>query len=276
MNKHCNYRLLLPAIIFVTACFFFSCKTQHKAISQPLKEQDPGYLFEQLKKNELKFNSISAKFNVEADINNDNKSFTGAIYIIRDSTIWLSITKFGIEAARFLITQDSAKMINRLNNTYFIGGFDYVCELFKVDFDFDILQSLIIGNDFSYYDNTAFKTSVDNKCYKLSTLGRRKLKKYIKNANEEQRVLIQDIWLDPNTYKIVKIAMKEVKQENRKFESYYSGFESVDGQSFPYELKCEINDDKHIQVNITFTRVTIDKVEVMPFKIPAGYIRVEK
>jgi hypothetical protein len=274
-SKNHNLSVFLLNLLFA-ACILTSCKTPRQAILQPLKEQGPDYLFTQLKKNELKFNTLSLKLNVDAVIDNDNKSFSGNVFIIHDSIIWLSISKFGIEAARFLISQDTAKMINRLNSTYFVGDFDYVSSLFKVDFDFDILQALIIGNDFSYYANDVFKASVDNKNYKLSTIGRRKLKKYIKKANEEQRVLIQDIWLDPLTFKITKIMMKEVKQENRKFESFYSDFQLINEQLFPSVLKCEITDDKRIEVNITFTKTSIDKDENMPFKIPAGYTRVER
>jgi hypothetical protein len=268
---------MIPAPAFLVflfmACLVLSCKPTRKAIVQPLKEQGPQYLFDQLKKNELRFKTLSLKFNADAVIDKENKSFSGNVYIIHDSSIWLSISKFGIEAARFLITQDTAKMINRMNSTYFIGDFDYVASLFKVDFDFDILQALIIGNDFSYYDNDVFKAALENKQYKLSTINRRKLKKYVIKANEEQRVLVQDIWLDPQSFKINKIMMKEVKQENRKFESNYSQFQLVNEQLFPFSLKCEINDDKRIEVNISFTKVVIDKDEKMPFKIPSGYKR---
>lgn len=276
MNKWCcivGGLLLTGLVMMVTVT---SCGWNRKVIAQPIKEQGPEYLFEQLKKNELKYNSLSLRFNAEAELNNENKSFSGAVNIIRDSVIWLSISKFGLEAARFLITQDSAKMINRLNNTYFVGDFSYVCAMFKIDFDYDMLQSLIIGNDFSYYDNDVFKATIDNREYKLSTVGRRKLKKFVKADNEAQRVLIQDIWLDPETFKIVKVSMKEIKQENRRFDSFYSGFEMIDEQRFPFNLKVEINDEKKIVVDITFTKATINTVENIPFKIPEGYIRVEK
>lgn len=272
-----NLRWLVAAGAFLLlAMFCISCKTRRQAIVQPLKEQGPEYLFTELKKNELNYRTLSARFNVEALVNNESRSFSGNVVILRDSVIWLTISKFGLEAARFLITTDSAKMINRLNSTYYSGDFSHVTNLFNIDFDFDILQALIIGNDFSYYDNDVFKASVDNRNYKLSTVGRRKLKKHIRQANEEQRVLIQDIWLDPYTFKIVKIMMKEVKQENRKFESFYSDFQTLEEQLVPYSLKCEIHDEKKIVVNITYTRITINKEENMPFKIPAGYTRVER
>jgi hypothetical protein len=253
-----------------------ACKTR-QVITQPLKEQGPEYLFEQMKKSELKYSTFSARFGAEAVVDQNNTSFSGAIYIVRDSLIWMSVSKFGLEVARFLITPDSAKMLNRINDSYFIGDFNYVCGLFQVDFDFDILQALITGNDFSYYDNDVFKASVENKSYKLSTIGRRKLKKYVIKENEAQRVLIQDILLDPENFKITKISIKEVKQENRKFESFYSDFRLLENQLTPYSLKVEITDDKkRIDVSVSFTKISLNTKENASFKIPADFKRVEK
>lgn len=274
MSKRAGNTVIL--LLLLTILGAGACKT-HKVIIQPLKEQGPEYLFEQMKKNELRYHSVSAKFSAEADVDNNNTSFSGAMYLVRDSLIWLTVSKFGLEVARFQITPDSAKMINRINNTYFTGKFDYVCNLFRIDFDFDILQALLTGNDFSYYDNNVFKASVDNKNYKLSTIGRRKLKKYVRADNEAQRVLVQDIWLDPDSFKIVKIAMKEVKQENRKFEAYFSGFDVIEDQRFAYDIRYEIQDEKkRFKVDVEFSRITLNKVEIAPFKIPADYTRVEK
>jgi hypothetical protein len=275
--NNCNTAIVVVLIAAVTALAGFSCKAREKIDHAPLKEQGPEYLFEQMKKNELKYNTFYAKFSAEAEIDNNNSSLSGVICVRRDSTIWLNISKFGLEVARFLITPDSAKMVDRINEKYFIGDFNYVCGLFKVDFDFDMLQALILGNDFSYYDNNVFKASVDIKNYKLSTIGRRKLKKFVLQSNDEQRVLVQDIWLDPVTFKIVRISMKELGQESRKFESLYEGFDLVGEQRFPYNVKFEINDEKKkIKIGVWYTRVSLNTNEVMPFKIPEGYKRMEK
>jgi hypothetical protein len=252
-----------------------SCKTQRKVIMEPIREQGPEYLFQQLKKNELQYNSLSIKFTADAEVDNKNTSFSGNLYIVRDSLIWVSVQKFGLEAARLLLTNDTAKMMNRINNTYFIGGFDYVNELFNTDFDFDMIQALVTGNDFRYYTSDQFKATVENKNYKLSTVNRIKLKKFVKHENEAQKVLIQDIWLDPQTFKIEHIQLKEVKNLNRKFESFYSDFTDLEGQLFPNTIKCEIVEEKKITVMIRFERVTLNKTETASFRIPQSYQKAE-
>jgi hypothetical protein len=275
MNKTVAASRLYLLIVFLLSVFVVSCKTERKVIMEPIREQGPDYLFQQLKKNELQYNTLSVKFSAEAEVDNKNQSFSGNLYIIRDSLIWVSIQKFGLEAARLLLTNDTAKMMNRLNNTYFIGDFDYVNELFNTDFDFDMIQALVTGNDFRYYESTQFRATVENKNYKLSTVNRIKLKKFVKHENEAQKVLIQDIWLDPKTFKIEHILLKEVKNQNRKFESFYSDFADLEGQLFPNTIMCEITEEKKISVNISFDKITLNKNETASFRIPQSYQRVE-
>ncbi len=271
MNKPGNYYSYL--IILLLTASFFSCKTSHRhELVIPIKEQGPDYLFTQMKKSEFNYKCLSLKFSAEVETNGQSNSFSGNIYLVKDSLMWISIQKFGLEAVRLLITNDSAKMMNRINKTYFIGTFDKVNELFKTDFDFDILQSILTGNDFTYYDGNVFKANIENKLYHLSTLGRMKLKKYVKTEKEYSMVLIEDMWLDPATFKIVKTTLKEIKtQDRRKMECNYSDFLTLENKLFPQKLTFEIIDEKKLKGTITFTRISPDKVESFPFNIPSSY-----
>lgn len=271
MNKTLTFTLLLLFPVLT----FFSCKTsRHYELVSPIKEQGPDYLFEQMKKSEFNYKTISLKFSAEVESNGENNSFSGNIYIVKDSLMWISIQKFGLEAVRVLITTDSAKMINRINKTYFISDFNKVNELFETDFDFDILQSILTGNDFNYYERDVFKAAIELKWYHLSTLGRRKLKKYVKSEKEYSMVLIQDLWLDANTFKIVKTTLKEIKtQDRRKIECNYSDFLMIQDKLFPQKVEFGITDVKKLKGTLNFTRISPDKVEDFPFNIPSSYTK---
>ena len=122
-----------------------------------LKNKGADYLFEQLKKNELKYNLFSSKITVTVIENKSSNTFYGNIRLKRDTALWLSITPaVGIEMLRVLITPDSLKLINRLKQTYLSEKFDYINILLNTDMDFDVLQSFIVGNDLSYYENDKF------------------------------------------------------------------------------------------------------------------------
>jgi hypothetical protein len=268
-----NKSLTIALLFLLTSLAFFSCKTsRHHELVQPLKEQGPDYLFAQMKKSEFSYKTLSLKFSAEVESNGENSSFSGNIYVVRDSLMWISIQKFGLEAVRLLITIDSAKMINRINKTYFISDFDKVNELFKTDFDFDILQSVLTGNDFTYYEDNVFKATIELKWYHLSTPGRQKIKKYVKSEKEYSMVLIQDLWLDAENFKIVKTTLKEIKtQDRRKIECNYSDFLAFGDKLFPQKVEFEITDEKKLKGTINFTRISPDKVEDFPFNIPASY-----
>ena len=116
-----HFRLL---ILLLLAPFFFitSCSPARKVMKAPIKEEGADFLFAKLKEKELKFDWFSAKFSAEYSNKGKENSFSGQIRIRKDSLIWISLTPMlGIEAVRLMISQDSVKLMNRLNDTYFIG-----------------------------------------------------------------------------------------------------------------------------------------------------------
>ncbi|MBU0486695.1 MAG: DUF4292 domain-containing protein, partial [Bacteroidetes bacterium] len=190
-----------------------------------------------------------------------------------DSLIWVSISPaLGIEIARIMISNDSIMMINRLESTYFLGNFKFLNQMVNADFDFDMLQAFLTGNDFSYYENDKFKSSVDHndKMYKLSTVGRRKLKKFQNESNNEP--LMEDIWLDPETFKICRLKVNQFK-ENRKFEAHYSSFTGEEGSKYASEIEYDINAEEKVSIQLTYKSVTIDVPQTFPFTIPEKYSR---
>jgi len=240
----------------------------------PIKEEGPDYLFAKLKEKELKFNWFSAKFSAEYQNGSKKNSFSGQIRIRKDSLIWISLTPMlGIEAVRLMISQDSVKLINRLNNTYFIGDYEYVNRFLNTNIDYDLLQAFLLGNDLQFYENGKFRAAVDRGEYKLSTSERQKLKKYVRSSDEKLKIFIQNIWLDARSFKITHAEVKEIRRDNIKLESTYDAFEDQGGQLFPGEMKYIIWAENTIRVSAGFSKIILDLPQQFPFKIPASYTR---
>jgi len=273
MNK---YFLFFLSSIFLSSLFFYSCNPQKKIIKAPIKEEGADYLFEKLKQNELKFEWFTSKFSASYKNKGESNSFDGQIRIRHDSVIWLSFTPLlGIEVFRIIITEDSVKFINRINNTYFIGDYSYVNKFLNTNIDFDILQSFITGNDLSFYENGKFKASLEGSQYKLSTAERMKLKKVVRNSQEPLKILIQNIWIDPESFKITRANVKDIRKQNLKLEASYSVFEKVESQSFPKEVNFDIYADNNIHVSVEFNRININTPQLFPFRIPPSYRQVK-
>ena len=274
MNRLTSLSWSLILIALSATLLLSSCRTQRSIIKKPIKEEGADYLFNKLKKHELKFNWFSARFSADYKNASRETSFSGQIRIKKDSLIWLSLSVMGIEGMRIMITQDSIKYINRLENTYVIGDWFDLNRFLNTNIDYDILQSFLIGNDISFYEEGKFKATIDKNEYKLIAAARGKMKKYIRNNNEALKVFIQNIWLNPETFKITRADVKETRRQNIKLDATYSSFEEISSQLFPREMTYQIIAENRIFIDCSFSRINIEKSLTFPFRIPSSFARV--
>ena len=273
MKKNIIYCIIILSITIS------SCKTTRSIIKAPLKEQGSSFLFKKLNENELQYKTFKSSFTADYEKGKKKTSVSGTIRIKKDSLIWCSITPgLGIEAARMAISPDSLKIINKMEGTYILKDFDFINELINKGLDYDMLQSLIIGNDFSFYDKSSFKASIDNREYRLSTLHRHRLRKLSKTADSLTDVIpFEQIFLDPNNFKISKVYIKEIDKVNRTFQAVYKDHVVINKQLVPQSVEFNINDGENkIHILLKYSKIQIDPVQSYPFNIPVKYKIVER
>lgn len=271
MNK--KYNKILFFLIFSLAIFNSSCKSKKHVLKTSIKEHGFSYLYASMLDNQMEFDYLSAKFTMVYEQGKNTTNLKGQLRIKDDSLIWMSITPaLSIEAARVLLTNDSIKFINRLNKTYFSGEYNLVDSVLNTTIDYSLLQSMFVGNDLTQYDVKKFKSSVDNGLYRMTIRERRKIKRYIKRGEIETRVLVQQIWLYPETYRIARIDIKEQgEDENNKLQVYYSDYIDIDGQLFPSKIHIDITSKKSVSIDIDFNKIVINNPLNFPFRIPSKY-----
>lgn len=283
-RNYMNKTKLFRFIIYILSIFsLFSCKTQETISNTSNRAKEDTIqikttlgsdsIIYKMTENQFNFEWLSAKFTADYETDNNNTSFSGQIRIRKDSIIWISISKFSIEGARILITQDSIFVINRMDNNYFKSDFNYINRFINSTVDFDMLQAFIVGNDFKYYEKDKFKTSFDGEYFHLNTINRHKLKKYIRNENDKLKILIQNIEINPRTYKIINLNVKEVK-ENNKLKISYSDFENINDQLLAKLLQISIISEKVIGIKLEYSKVILNEEFNFPFKIPENYERI--
>jgi len=272
MNRIFTGLLLLGSVILIMT----SCKSTRPIIKAPLKEEGPDSLYSRLKANELHFDWLSAKFDASYKEKRKSNDFKGQVRVRKDSLIWVSITPaLGIEMFRMIITADSVKYFNRFSKEYFIGDYALVSRFLQIHIDFDILQALILGNDFQFYESNSFRASIDNMEYKLSTTGRRKIRKEAEDASSDPIVLLQNIWLNPESFKITKVDVKEYLKDNRKLSATYGDFIGLEKQLYPSALRFDIQADDMIKIKLDYSKVTLNEPMAFPFSIPGNYKRIQ-
>ncbi len=270
MRSRVQIGLVALALLLVTLS---SCRSNKQVLRRSIQEYGFDYLYDQLKTNQLTFNTLNAKFSLEFEQNRKVTNLKGQLRIQNDSLIWMSFSPaLGIEAARVLLSNDSVMFINRLNKSYFTGEYALIDSLLHTTIDYDLLQSMLVGNDLTQYDVNKYKSSVDGELYRMTIRERRKIKRFIKSGEIDTRVLVQQIWLDPDNFRIRRIDIKEKGEENvNNLQVFYDDYIDIDGQLFPSSIHININSQKTIHIQVDFSRTELNKDLSFPFSIPSKY-----
>ena len=92
------------------------------------------------------FTFLNAKGKAQINLKGNKQGANLALRMRRDSIIWVSASLAGIEGVRAVLTRDSVRVINRLEKTYFSGGYDYLSKLLNVPLSFAQMQALLLGD----------------------------------------------------------------------------------------------------------------------------------
>jgi len=266
--------IVLPLLLLLS---FASCRNQKKITLNNgkciLDFKNARTLTTNLKSNELRFTWLKARLSAEALIDSSSNSFTIALRMKKDSIIWMSISKLGIEGARVLITKDSVKFTNTIQNKYFKGDYAYISKLLNTELDFEMLQSLLVGNSVSFYDeDEKIKPGVDDCQYTLGTV--RKFKRRRVERGKELKEPAQSIFLVPENFKIARILFYEFNPD-RSFDAHFGEYVTVDSsQLFPQKMNYTIKAEKNVTIDLNFSKVTLNEEQSFPFKIPDNYEQI--
>lgn len=285
MNKLENPFLISRYCLLITLGSFVllsACKTKKGLPLKPKEElksvvdlRPALQIYDKQQQNELKFNWFSTKADVTVVVDGQSQNFNAVIRIRKDSAIWISINPaLGIEVARAIVTQDSIKVMNRMNNTYLADNICNIASIIKADLDYETLQNLLLGNSFEYYTDDRLKTSIEKDNYLLSSYRKKKLKTILNNPTTSQEP-IQSIWIEPTHFKIVRLLLNEFASQ-RELDATYKDFRQVDSSWVAHGIDVAIKAQKNIQAQFTFDKVKLNVPQEMPFKIPAKYTRMTK
>jgi len=272
MNKRVVYILSLSILIIAIS----SCKSQRAKNKKPIKLYGPDYVLKKMRDNQSTFEWFSGKAKVDFIEGKRKSTFTAQMRMKRDSAIWISVSSgIGIEGARLLLTQDSVKFVNRLDKTYFVGDYAFLSELIDTEINYCMIQSLLTAKKFSWYDNQDLKVKLDNQLYQIESTNRFKLKKQSKLTNFENPVYYQSLWINPETFKIERIKIKELGKENKKILASYKQFRSIKEQLIPYTVDIELDNDKAMKLEMVYYKISLDEEVGFPFSISKKYTPIK-
>jgi Domain of unknown function (DUF4292) len=217
-------------------------------------------LYSHIKSNNIDCNTFSAKLKVHYEAT-DGKDyeFNAFIRIQKNKKIWISInaTLLGIEAFRALITPDSAKVLNKLDKIYQQRSIGYLQEITHLPFDFNVLQSLILGNPI-YLDSNILYYLKDLQGISVLSVG----------------PVFRNYLTLNNDLSLRHSILDDVDQmKDRSCDLTYGDYEKTDTVLFSTYRKIVVSEKGRLDVEMSFKNIRFNENLDFPFSIPKNYKR---
>ena len=273
MNK--KLHILLIFSIFSLLFVETSCSSKKAMTKTSLREFTARNLINEVEKNNFDFDNFQAKINVKIETNDKNVNVKGQLRMKKDSIIWTSVSlPLGVEVVRVKVEPDSVFFINRNDKTYLCESINVFSDISPMITSLEFIQSVLVGNDINLRESDNYKVTIDNGQYNL--LISKELKKSIKHNEGDWKVIMKDLWIDPQLFKITKYYIKEYNDSKRKIELQYTDFVEVNGKYIPTKILIDIHGNEFLKASITYSNITVgDNIE-FNFSIPKKYERIYK
>ena len=260
-------RFTILCILILIIGFFHGCRPRKLLVDEVVPIVDtPEKVFSKLQASQADFDWFAARFSGNAIWEGRNYSVSGLIRLKKDSAIYVSISPvLGIEVARLLLTTDTVKFVNRLEGSYYVGDTQFLKRNLGVDVDFSMLQGLITGNDFKGFETENFVMSNERGMIRLSNP--------LRSNYNNTLVLSQNMYIDSEHYKIRQNLISD--RNERNVAANYAQWENIEGQLFPLSMKLVFSDRaNYAELDLRFSRVTINTPQNMNFRIPPRYDQI--
>ena len=264
------------SVLAILIFSIFSCKTV-KQINKAIAPKDTANVtiidkikadsiqmiqktIENLNRNYIDFKTFNAKIKVQyQDSKGKNQDLTAIVRIIKDRTIWISLTAslLNIEVYRVLITKDSVILLNKLDKEVQYRSLDYLQEVTEIPFDYKTLQDLLIGNPVFIDSNIVYYKKTDNQIL-FSMVGN-----YFKNL----------LTLSSDNYYLTHSKLDDVDiTRSRTADLTYANYENKSGFNFSTYREITVSEKNRLDIRLNYKQYEFNKELSVSFNIPKNYI----
>lgn len=233
-----------------------------------------------LEEQEIDCDWLSIKYDVEIKTSKVEDSFKMYVRLKQDSVIWISATYYAVEVARFLFTPDTVMFMDRKNNQYYVGGYQYIKDRFDVEASYEILESLILSNSAKLLqmegDGEKMRVSKDEGKYFLSVMKKGQLRRALKRDDPDGGVddgtnLSISLWVNPDDFRLSRTAIADFDSD-RLLTADYSDHRETCNSTLPYVTVFTVDsENEQAKVKTSVMRVSFGKEVSLSFTIPEKY-----
>jgi hypothetical protein len=185
--------------------------------------------------------------------------FSGNLYWVKDSMIWLSLRKFGFEGMRVKLTPDSCFVLNRLEKTVLIRDASWLESQYGITDGFAMLQSLLL-NEPKYLPKAEKTAAIQDSLHLLTQRdGDRVLRYFFSEGN----------------YRLQRAEMNELRRQI-SVSCLYAGWAAATKQAFASrqrDFQFYSPEQGNMQLRLDFKDVIFDQIQAARFEIPDHYER---
>lgn len=260
-----NFPLLLLAVLFFSLSAKESgCKRMQgdQAGMAATEARSTQFLLKKLQNRDLKsVNRLNAQAKVMLEGSGQSVSANANIIWVRDSVLWLNVKKFGLEAARIMITRDSFFMLNRLEKTWSANSIESLQQQYNLPDGFGLLQQFILAS--AWLDSSIdLKADIKDDLHRLSGTNGRVAADY--RLAEGSFLLQSQTFFQP----------KDARNVSFSFENYKKT--GIAGQ-FPYLRRVHAfsPETDHVSIEMELFNVELNTPKNYRFEIPQSYEKID-
>ena len=204
----------------------------------------------------LNFTTFYGK--AKANFSSSQLSGNATVYIKiqKDSIIWISVTgPLNIEGARVLITKDSVKIMNKLENSVQISSIANLQKITKLPLTFSDFQNIILGKPVIANNNADYEVKKDS----ITVTATTDMLKYIYSFNKNNLLLGQSNF---QTDKITTVTGANI---------FYNDYQKVNNTNFSASRDISVTGKSPSTLQLNFKEYNFNQPQTFVFTISKNY-----
>ena len=275
MERLLNKSHVIFWVLFAFAgglAFLPGCKSTRPLSRVKVLEKPFDEVYKGMMKQQTSFKNLSLRMAIVVHTESKESTTVKAQMRVKaDSLIWCSIVPaMGIEVARVQISHDSVKLINRMKKNYVKGSYRLLDSLLHASVNYRGLEALLLAEPITQDNNLDGFASVDGQFYKVR-FNEKERPDTLKMRNND---LQQTLWVDPQTFLIKKMLVKDPDDQSRSIQVFYDAYTQVNGKYFPSHFKIFIFAEKKMQIDVVVRKLELKNTLTFPFHIPQNYVKL--
>jgi hypothetical protein len=197
---------------------------------------------------------LTAKGDLDYEDKDVSLSGNLSVYDVRDSAYLIVIKKLGIELSRILITKDSFKILNRINQTYSVNSLDNMSNSYKLPLHFKTIHQLLTS---ACYIDSHRGYELKKELHQFSLLKEK--------TEPKLNYKLDSIHLLPYSF--------EALNNNQQLVLTVNDHKSVGGKWIPSDFELQVSKvtEKLLHVHVKWDELNLKPISGLKFNIPDNY-----